>query len=303
MIDQLPSTNATWFQQEVLPPSQCIGIWHGRHTLTRGKTYLPFTPQMHKTSTEPNSILFSNIHTSWKKLQHLWKRTTGNNEISSPLMTISRMDEGTLHDPYWSCQPTILEVTKESQPTNCMMACRPPRIWLWNQTYPWKHQHTRGCIVKTTQRKPRQRRQPKHCYHPTWEVPSQPHDHLTMWEALPRPPDDDNLNGTRTTTRTIGRSHHYSPECLPTRLGWITHGGTSRTNQKQPKTYMEEPWRQTCHPTRPRNMTKDHGSLAWLPDCRTPRMRWNKPTSDGTILLARSPAMIVKYIKGCATCQ
>jgi hypothetical protein len=168
--DKLTSSNTTRFRQKVLSSSWCIGIWHGCHTLTRGKAHYPLTPQMCKTSPQPDSLLLSNVHTSWKKLWHIWMRTIGHYEILSPLATISGMDKRTVHDPHQPCQPAILEISRKSQQTNGTMACRPLEIWLWNQTHPWQYQHTGRCSIMTTKSRPRKGRQPKHSNHSTWEV-------------------------------------------------------------------------------------------------------------------------------------
>ena len=51
------SANLTKFQQKVLPPSGCIGVWRGRRTLTRGRSFNPLTQIMAQTSVAPHLLL------------------------------------------------------------------------------------------------------------------------------------------------------------------------------------------------------------------------------------------------------
>ena len=64
------------------------------------------------------------------KLWYLWVRTACHYESASPLETIPWVDKSPIHYTYRPHQSSILEVTQKSQPTNSLMACWPPRIWL-----------------------------------------------------------------------------------------------------------------------------------------------------------------------------
>src|SRR5712671_2959202 len=60
--------NPTAVRQTVRSTHGRIGIWRGRHTLTRGRNQPPKT---FKTTPSPHRLLLSNIHTDGEKLRHL----------------------------------------------------------------------------------------------------------------------------------------------------------------------------------------------------------------------------------------
>src|SRR5712671_3638706 len=62
------SLNPTTVRQTVRSTYGRIGIWHGRHTLTRGRNQPPKTV---KTSPPPHRVLLGNLHTNGEELRHL----------------------------------------------------------------------------------------------------------------------------------------------------------------------------------------------------------------------------------------
>jgi hypothetical protein len=129
------SVNPTRFRRKILSPNRRICLRRGRHTLATGKESTLST-QMLKTKNSPNCLLLGNIHSYRTKLRHLWTRIIGNNEVISALVTISGLDKRTVHHPYRSCQPSVLESPSKPQPKNGKVACGFTRIWLWNPTCP-----------------------------------------------------------------------------------------------------------------------------------------------------------------------
>ena len=105
------SVTTTGLWEEVLPLSWHILIWHGRRTLTGGKTPYTIASQTTKTHFTPHSILFSHVHTNQKELLYLWKGATSHDESPCTLKTVPRMDKGTIRNYDGSCKFTILEVT------------------------------------------------------------------------------------------------------------------------------------------------------------------------------------------------
>ena len=61
-----------------------------------------------------------------------------------------------------SCKPPVLEVSKEPKPTNSQMACRSPGIRLSTRIHSWKNQYRSRCIITSSQRRPRIRRQQRY---------------------------------------------------------------------------------------------------------------------------------------------
>ena len=116
-------------------------------------------------------------------------RTLSYHESTYPLVTLLRMDKNSIYYPYQSCQPPILEIPPETEPSYSIMACWPLRIWLHYQTYPWKDQHTSQWTIMSTKYQSRWKQQSKpntpwtktlYQYHPpidtSWIVKKKPDD-------------------------------------------------------------------------------------------------------------------------------
>ena len=56
------STSPTGLQQIILPPSGCIIIRRGHHTLAGGKPHYLYTGQTTQSNPASNSVLLSHIH-------------------------------------------------------------------------------------------------------------------------------------------------------------------------------------------------------------------------------------------------
>src|SRR5712671_5311007 len=67
----VPTSSAcpTKLQQTIRCTHRCIGLWRGRHTLTRGRN-APKRQNL-ETITPSHSLLLSHVHPSRKKLRHL----------------------------------------------------------------------------------------------------------------------------------------------------------------------------------------------------------------------------------------
>src|SRR5579863_10674558 len=102
---QQTSTTSTRLHKEILCAFECIGIWHGSHTLT-GRRTKHF--KHIKISLAPSSLLFHNLYYHRKKLQHLQMQTPSHYQSHHPLETIPHLNQRTLHYHYQSCQLTIL---------------------------------------------------------------------------------------------------------------------------------------------------------------------------------------------------
>src|SRR6266403_3644138 len=126
----------------ILPPDGCIGVWRGRHTLTRGKR-LPLINQKIKTHSPSNCVLLGHLHTHRKKLRYLRKGATGHHEIIGALEILLRMDKRTLHNPNRPRKSAVLEVPKELKPKDGTMARGPTRIRLRDSPRPRENQHSR----------------------------------------------------------------------------------------------------------------------------------------------------------------
>ena len=128
---QKSGADTTWLWKEILSINWHIGIWRGHHTLTRGrKITIPYKAS--QTNTISHRLLLGHLHTSGKKLQHLRKGTASHDKITWTLEAILGMDKRTVHNPYRSRQPTILESPKEPQSINSTLACRSPGVQLWD---------------------------------------------------------------------------------------------------------------------------------------------------------------------------
>ena len=152
------STTTTGLRKKVLPSSRHIIIWCGHRTLAGGKTPHTIAGQATKTHFTPYSLLLGHIHTNWKELQHLRKRTASHDESPRPLETIPRMDKRTIHNHDGSCKSTILEVTQEPELTNGTVASGPTRIWLWNTTHPRQGKHPSRRTLPPPWSQPREKR-------------------------------------------------------------------------------------------------------------------------------------------------
>src|SRR5712672_3794902 len=64
------SADPTAIRQAVHTPYRCIGIWRGRHTLTRGR-YQP--TKTLKTPPPPDCLLLGNVYTDREELRYLRK--------------------------------------------------------------------------------------------------------------------------------------------------------------------------------------------------------------------------------------
>jgi hypothetical protein len=103
-----PSTNPTKFHRKILPLNWCVHIRHGHRALAEGKE-LSTSMKTCKTKNPSNHILLGNIHTYGMKLWHLWTGATSHNEIPNTLVTIPGLDERTIYNTNWPCQPPVLE--------------------------------------------------------------------------------------------------------------------------------------------------------------------------------------------------
>jgi len=121
--DRQTSYTTTWLYQTILLTYRCFSLWHGSHTLTRGRI-LDNKPQP-KTKTSPRCILLSYIHANGTQLWHLRMRTASNHQSDITLVTIPDLDQRTIHYPHGSCKSATLEITKEIKPSNSTMALSP----------------------------------------------------------------------------------------------------------------------------------------------------------------------------------
>src|SRR5712672_4167156 len=94
------STDPTTIRQTICSTHRRIGIWRGRHTLTRGRNQPPKTLE---TTPPPHRVLLGDVHANRKKLRHLRKGTPSSPKSPTELETTPRMDATPLHPHHRSC--------------------------------------------------------------------------------------------------------------------------------------------------------------------------------------------------------
>src|SRR5712675_188908 len=104
-----PSTCPTKLPQTIRRTHRRIGLWRGRHTLTRGRN-APKRQNL-ETITPPHSLLLSHVHPSRKKLRHLRERTLSRSQSTKTLETSPWRIPLPLYSCYGPRQPRILERT------------------------------------------------------------------------------------------------------------------------------------------------------------------------------------------------
>ena len=106
------STSTTGFYKTLHRINGCIGLWHGCHTLIRGRTQPTKTHK--ETQTTPHCILLSHLHSHRKGLWHIRERITSNHQSNHTLETIPHLDRRTIHNLHQPHQPTLLEVPQRT---------------------------------------------------------------------------------------------------------------------------------------------------------------------------------------------
>jgi hypothetical protein len=144
----------TKLHQTILPTHRCISIWHGSHTLTRGRNHK--LKQQQETQTSPSHLLLSHLHRNRMQLQHLQTRTAGNHESDNPLATLSNLDQRTIHHPYGPCKPTTLEITSEAKSPHRTMARRTTGLQFQTPTHTRETPYSSRCTIMTHRSRRRQ---------------------------------------------------------------------------------------------------------------------------------------------------
>jgi Integrase zinc binding domain len=96
------STKTTRLHRTILPAYGCISIWRGSHTLTGGRIYTP--KHQLQTETPPHRILLSYLYRNQMKLQHLRTRTPSYHESHNSLVTLPNLDKVTIHHTHGPCE-------------------------------------------------------------------------------------------------------------------------------------------------------------------------------------------------------
>ena len=157
------SPNLTQLREEVLPPSRCLSIQRGHHTLTRGRNYNPLSRKAPETSLTSYRILLGNVHPNWMKLWYLQQRIASRDEGIVPPATIPSLDQRTLHDPNQSRESHILEGSQEIRSKTCPLAHRPRRIQLQNDAHTQEYEWPSGRTITSPRNWQRGEWQPRHC--------------------------------------------------------------------------------------------------------------------------------------------
>ena len=160
---QSTSLNPAQLREKVLPPSRCLSIWRGCHTLIRGRSYNPLSRKTSKTSLTSNRILLSNVHPNWAKLWYLQQRIASCDEGIIPLVPISSLDQRALHNPNRPHKSYLLESSQETRSETRPLAHRPRGVWLRNGTHPWKHKWPSRCAITPSRNRQRREWQPRRC--------------------------------------------------------------------------------------------------------------------------------------------
>src|SRR5712675_113950 len=128
----------TAIRQTIRTPHRRVGIWRGRHTLTRGRHQPTKTL---KTPPPPDCLLLGNVYTDRKELRYLRKGITGDHQSPATLETAPRLDAAPLHTHHRPCQPHILEAPPKSKQTRRSMVRRIAGLLVRNQTCSGQNPH------------------------------------------------------------------------------------------------------------------------------------------------------------------
>ncbi len=255
------STQTTQLQQNILPPNGHIYIWCGSRTLTRGR--------IHKFQTQlpPSCLLLHYLHPHWTEVRHLWTRILSSNKGVGKLAGIPYLNQNALY--YWNRpqEPHILEVPKEAEWEDSMLAWTSTRLQLQNCLHCKESKHTswhtvstprRGRIQGFTRNSPTTPRLIPQC------VQSR------LW-WIPQTPDSPSTKGNERNNGRMGKT----PTHLTRWPGRWAHLATRDLGM-------------TPHSTKQWNQTRGHGSLAQPLRRGTFGARRNHPESPAQVLMAKS---------------